>query len=84
MGFRLVAVNGTKIRVPPDSDLAEAFGTQGNQTATERPMALYASHLGASDGPPLDGELAPSFIGERLLAEQLLEEQSASALMLYD
>lgn len=42
MGFRLVAVDGTKIRLPLDDELAEAFGTQGNQTETERPMALYA------------------------------------------
>ena len=84
MGFRLVAVDGTKIRLPLDPDLAEACGTQGNQTATERPMALYVSHYDASNGLPLGGELAPSFMGERFLAERLLEERSGSDLMLHD
>jgi hypothetical protein len=84
MGYRLVAVDGTKIRLPLDPELAETFGTQGNQTATERPMALYVSHFDASNGIPLGGELAPSFMGERFLAERLLEERSATDLMLYD
>jgi hypothetical protein len=62
MGYRLVAVDGTKIRLPLDPDLAEAFGTQGNQTATERPMALYVGHYDASNGLPLGGELAPGYM----------------------
>ncbi|AGA31756.1 protein containing transposase DDE domain [Thioalkalivibrio nitratireducens DSM 14787] len=84
MGYRLVAVDGTKIRLPLDPELAETFGTQGNQTATERPMALYVSHFDASNGIPLGGELSPSYMGERFLAERLLEERASTDLMLYD
>ena len=84
MGYRLVAVDGTKIRLPLDPALAETFGTQSNQTATERPMALYVSHFDASNGIPLGGELAPSYMGERFLAERLLEERGPTDLMLYD
>jgi hypothetical protein len=50
MGYRLVAVDGTRIRLPLHPDLVEAFGTQGNQTTTERPMALYVGHYDASNG----------------------------------
>lgn len=84
MGFRLVAVDGTKVRLPLDDELAEAFGTHGNQTETERPMALYVSHYDAQNGIPLGGELSPSFMGERFLAERLLEQRRANDLMLYD
>lgn len=84
MGYRLVAVDGTKIRLPLDPTLAQTFGTQGNQTPTRRPMALYVSHYDASNGLPLGGELAPNFMGERFLAERLLEERSENDLMLYD
>jgi hypothetical protein len=84
MGYRLVAMDGTKIRLPLDPNLAEAFGTQGNQTATEHPMALYVSHFDSSHGVPLGGGLAPSFMGERFLAERLLEARNVRDLLLYD
>ena len=84
MGYRLVAVDGTKIRLPLDAQLAEHFGTQNNQTSTGRPMALYVSHYDASNGIPLGGELSPSYMGERFLAERLLEERAPTDLMLYD
>ena len=76
-------MDGTKIRLPLDPELAETFGTQGNQTAIERPKALYVSHFDASNGGPLGGELASSFMGERFLAERLLEERTAAFLRLH-
>ena len=68
MGYRLVAVDGTKVRLPLNDDLAEEFGTQGNQTKTQRPMALLVSQQDVLTRVPLSCELAPMRMGERFLA----------------
>jgi hypothetical protein len=40
MGFRLVGVDGAKLRLPMKQHLAETFGSQTNGGKTERPMGL--------------------------------------------
>ncbi|SEQ47995.1 Transposase DDE domain-containing protein [Ectothiorhodospira magna] len=84
MGYRLVAVDGTKVRLPLNDDLAEAFDTQGNQTQTQRPMALPVSQQDVLTRVPLSCELAPMRMGERFLAERLLSGLNTEDLALYD
>ncbi|MGM0677063.1 MAG: IS4 family transposase [Pseudomonadota bacterium] len=84
MGYRLVAVDGTKVRLPLNDELAEEFGTQGNQTKTQRPMALLVSQQDVLTRVPLSCELAPMRMGERFLAERLLSGLNTDDLALYD
>ncbi|MCG5502261.1 IS4 family transposase [Ectothiorhodospira lacustris] len=84
MGYRLVAVDGTKIRLPLNDDLADEFGTQGNQTKTRRPMALLVSHQDVLTRVPLSCELSPVYMGERFLAERLLSGLRTDDLAIYD
>ena len=44
MGLRLVGVDGTKVRLPRTSAMAQAFGTQTNDRKRARPMALMVAH----------------------------------------
>jgi len=84
MGFRLVGVDGAKLRLPVMAHLAKAFGEQGNGGKKARPMGLLVAHYDVLTGIPLSGELAPCFMGERFLAERLLPQRSAQDLLLYD
>lgn len=83
MGFRLVGVDGSKVRLPATGTMAGAFGEQGSGKQS-RPMALLMGHYDVLAGIPLSGELSPSFMGERFLAERLLNERQTDDLLLYD
>jgi len=84
MGLRLVGVDGTRLRLPRKPDLAQYYGTQGNQTASSRPMALLVMYYDVLSGIPLSGELSPITMGERFLAERLLAGRCSDDLLLYD
>ncbi|WP_459874053.1 IS4 family transposase, partial [Endothiovibrio diazotrophicus] len=84
MGFRLIAADGSKIRLPRLKVFADAFGTQTNGTDTERPMALLMSFYDALTQVTVASELAPSTMGERFLAERLLQHFGPQDLVLYD
>ena len=84
MGFRLIAADGSKIRLPRLKVFADAFGTQTNGTDTERPMALLLSFYDALTQVTVASELAPCSMGERFLAERLLQHFGPRDLVLYD
>ena len=83
MNFRLVGVDGTKIRLPNTEAMAKAFGEQTNG-ARSRPMGLLVAHYDVLTKIPLSAELSPCLMGERFLAERLLEERQSDDLLLYD
>lgn len=83
MGFRLVGVDGTKVRLPATDDMAKAFGEQTNG-GRSRPMALLVAHYDVLTKIPLSAELSPCSMGERFLAERLLPERQPDDLLLYD
>ena len=68
MGLRLVGVDGTKVRLPRTSTMAQAFGTQTNDRKRARPMALMVAHYDVLARVPLCAELSPCSMGERFLA----------------
>ena len=84
MGFRLIAADGSKLRLPRLKVFANAFGTQTNATDVERPMALLLSFYDALTHVTVASELAPSDMGERFLAERLLGYLGPCDLVLYD
>ena len=84
MGLRLVGVDGTKVRLPRTSTMAQAFGTQTNDRKRARPMALMVAHYDVLARMPLCAELSPCSMGERFLAERLLAGRNQDDLLLYD
>ena len=84
MGLRLVGVDGTKVRLPRTSAMAQAFGTQTNDRKRARPMALMVAHYDVLARMPLCAELSPCSMGERFLAERLLAGRNQDDLLLYD
>ena len=85
MGFRLVGVDGTKVRLPATDEMAATFGEQTNGGPGARPMALLVAHYDVLTKIPLSAELSPCSMGERFLAERLLQEQQRpDDLYLYD
>jgi hypothetical protein len=85
MRFRLVGVDGTKVRLPATDEMAAAFGEQTNEGQRARPMALLVAHYDVLTKIPLSAELSPCSMGERFLAERLLkEQQKPDDLYLYD
>ena len=84
MGLRLVGVDGTKVRLPRTSTMAQAFGTQTNDRKRARPMALMVAHYDVLARVPLCAELSPCSMGERFLAERLLAGRNQDDLLLYD
>ena len=84
MGLRLVGVDGTKVRLPRTSTMAQAFGTQTNDRKRARPMALMVAHYDVLARVPLCAELSPCSMGERFLAKRLLAGRNQDDLLLYD
>lgn len=84
MGFRLVAVDGTKLRLPRSAAMAAHFGVQTNGGDDPRPMALLVTHYDVAGGFTRAAELAPCAVGERFLAERLLDTCSTNDILLYD
>jgi hypothetical protein len=73
-GYRLMAVDGTKIQLPNEQKLREHFGTMGknNAATTGQGSALYD----VLNNVLIDAQLAPLKTDERTLALQHLEALS--------
>jgi hypothetical protein len=65
-GYRVSAIDGTKIQLPDEQKLRECFGTagQGNSAATAQASALYDVY----NNMLVDAQIAPMSTGERKLA----------------
>ena len=70
-GYRVLAIDGTKIQLPSDPNLREIFGTSGrNDTAaTAQASALYD----VLNGIIIYASIGPMSIGERVRARQHLD-----------
>jgi hypothetical protein len=84
MGMRLIAVDGTKLRLPRLPGIADAFDTQPNGRDDPLPMALLVTRYDVMAGIHRSAELSPCSMDERFLAERLLEHCSPGDLSLYD
>ena len=65
-GYRVSAIDGTKLQLPDDKDLSEQFGTMGrdNSAATAQGSALYD----VLNKALIDVRIVPLEVGERELA----------------
>lgn len=79
-GFRLLAVDGTTLRLPPGEALESAFGAQPSGPTLARASTLYA----LEDQLVIDTALAATCVGEHELAIKHLAAAGRGDLIVYD
>jgi hypothetical protein len=80
-GFRLLAVDGSKVELPNSDEIREIFGVHNS---SDRPMGLLSSLYDLNNRLWLDAELVPLSKGEREVAAGHLEFTKEDDLLLYD
>lgn len=84
-GFRLYAVDGSRIRLPNLSKIIESFGTLGNDSKEhDCPMALASACYDVLNDLMIDTRMGHSKGSERAQAIEHLKHVACNALMIYD
>jgi Transposase DDE domain len=84
-GFRVCAVDGTKLRLPDEHEIRKHFGVQkGRNSATGCPMALASVYYDVLNQVVIDSSLNPARASERTCAYRHLESAGANDLVLFD
>jgi len=80
-GFRLLAVDGSKVELPSDPEVEKKFGLH---KTSGRPMGLLSTLYDLNNRLWLHAELVPTSIGERELALEHLKNTRRDDLLIYD
>ncbi|MBZ9788079.1 IS4 family transposase [Psychroflexus sp. CAK57W] len=83
-GFRLLAVDGTRITLPITGELKEIYGEVKNQYSTALVQARCSIIYDVLNKYVLDGVLKPIKLGERDLALNHFDHCKESDLIIYD
>ena len=83
-GFRVLAVDGSRITLPITKELKGIYGEAKNQTETGVVQALCSVLYDIENRYVLNGLLAPSYKGERELALTHLKHCKSNDLLIYD
>jgi len=83
-GFRTLAVDGSDLTLPNETDLIQIFGTQNNNSDVVVPMAKLSLLYDVHSKLPLDAQLDRKHSSERDLAVRHLERTQDNDLLLYD
>lgn len=85
-GFQLIAVDGTKVALPPYKKVGEAFGYHfcGNQKPAPAPQATLTALWDISNNTPFNWSLDPVRTSEQVPARALLKDLGANHLLLSD
>ena len=83
-GFRLLAVDGSRITLPITKELKKIYGETRNQSKTSIVQARCSVLYDVKNHFVLDGILAPLNIGEGKLAQAHLSNCQAQDLLIYD
>lgn len=83
-GFRLLAIDGSRIALPITDELKSLYGLSKNQTDTTLVQARCSVMYDVENKYVLDGILAPLKQGERDLALKHLEYCQPNDLLIYD
>ncbi len=83
-GFRLLALDGTEIKLPRWKRLAEYFGTSQNGREKQSPQARLVLLQFPLARIPYRYELSPKGVGEKTLASRLIEHLRPKDLLLMD
>ncbi len=83
-GFRLLAVDGSRITLPITNELEAIYGQTKNQTQTSIVQARCSVLYDVENNYALDAVLAPLAKGERALAKPHLQYCQSGDLLIYD
>jgi len=83
-GFRLLAVDGSRITLPITKELKQIYGETKNQSNTTLVQARCSLLYDVENNYVLDGRLAPLSEGERVLALSHLHMCKTEDLLIYD
>ncbi len=83
-GFRLLAVDGSRVTLPLTKELKSYFGETKNHTTTSIVQARCSVLYDLENNYVIDGELAPVSQGERAMALSHLTHCKQGDLILYD
>lgn len=84
-GFRLYAVDGTRIRLPNEATIKQSFGALGNDNKQhDCPMALASACYDVLNDLMIDTRIGHSKGSERAHALEHLNQVARHALMIYD
>ena len=85
-GFRLIAVDGTQVALPPYQKVAKEFGYHfcGNQKPAPAPQATLTALWNVSDNAPFDWSLDPVNVSEQVPARQLFVHLGSNDLLIAD
>ena len=84
--YRLLAIDGTKVALPPYKKVGEAFGYHfcGNQKPAPAPQATLTALWDISHNIPFDWSLDPVKTSERVPASSLFEQLGPGDLLISD
>jgi len=83
-GFRLVAVDGSTVKVPRTEETIKHFGRWKTKNGNDRPLARMSQLLDVLNGVIIDAIISPKKTGERRLAIQHLDHLGEGDLLLCD
>ena len=83
-GFRILAVDGSSVRLPFTKELKKIYGLTKNQTNAGVVQARVSVLYDVLNNYVLDSQLSPKSIGERALGLLHLEKSKAKDLIIYD
>ena len=84
MGFRLLAIDGSTVRLPHIKAIAEHFGLWGVRQGNPSPMARVSQLFDVLNKTTVDALIYPKGSGERTLAAQHLLNVRSGDLILLD
>ncbi|HSW62573.1 MAG TPA: IS4 family transposase [Dissulfurispiraceae bacterium] len=83
-GFRILAIDGSTIKVPRTKECADHFGTWTPAKGEPCPVARISTLFDAINGVVVDALIRPKEQGERSLAAEHLQQVKAKDLVLLD
>ena len=83
-GFRILAIDGSTVKVPRTKDCANHFGTWKPATGEACPVARISTLFDAINGIVIDALIRPKEQGERSLAAEHMQHVKAGDLVLLD
>ena len=84
-GFRLLSIDGTRLRLPNIRELAEVFGiTNDEKNGFSCPSPRVSQCFDVLNGVTIDAQISPLDIGERTLATESIQKLGQGDLLLLD
>jgi len=83
-GFRILAIDGSTIKVPRTKDCADHFGTWNPAKGEACPIARISTLFDTINGIVVDAVIRPKEQGERSLAAEHMQHVRANDLVLLD